>query len=287
MADLTDTLADDVAELLHRAAADVVLPLFQRLDDADVTEKAPGELVTVADQRAEELISAGLLRLRPGSVVVGEEAVADDPALLGHLRGGGYDGGGHLRGGRDGGGDVWLVDPVDGTANFAAGKRPFALMVALLTGGEQVGAWVLDPLAGTLAIARAGAGTTVNGEPVRAADGVPPLGALRGTAMTQFLPPKLRRRAEAGGERIGELLPGQHCAGREYLDVLVGTQEFVLFWRTLPWDHAPGALLVREAGGVARRFDGSDYHPADDAPGLLVAVNERVWAEAREALILG
>ena len=78
-------------------------------------------MVTVADRRAEELISAGLRRLRPGSVVVGEEAVADDPALLRHLRDGG---------------DVWLVDPVDGTANFAAGRRPFALMVALLTDGE-------------------------------------------------------------------------------------------------------------------------------------------------------
>lgn len=280
MADLTDTLTDDVAELLHRAATDVVLPLFQRLDDADVTEKAPGDLVTVADQRAEELISAGLRRLRPGSVVVGEEAVADDPSLLGHLRPGG------AGGGRPSSGDVWLVDPVDGTANFAAGRRPFALMVALLTGGEQVGAWVLDPLGGTLAVARAGHGTTVNGVPVRVGDAVPPPGELRGTAMTQFLPPKLRRRAEAGGERIGALLPGQHCAGREYLDLLVGEQQFVLFWRTLPWDHAPGALLVREAGGVARRFDGSDYHPAEDAPGLLVAANERVWAEAREALIL-
>ncbi|EEP71856.1 inositol monophosphatase [Micromonospora sp. KC207] len=269
---MTDTLADDVAELLHRAATDVVLPLFQTLDDADVTEKAPGELVTVADRRAEELISAGLRRLRPGSVVVGEEAVADDPALLGHLRGGG---------------DVWLVDPVDGTANFAAGKRPFALMVALLTDGEQVGAWVLDPLAGTLAVARAGRGTAVNGDPVRTAEEAPPLGALRGTAMTQFLPPEHRRRAEAGGERIGELLPGQHCAGREYLDLLVGAQEFVLFWRTLPWDHAPGVLLVREAGGVARRFDGGEYHPADQGPGLLVAANEQVWAEAREALIHG
>ncbi|WP_229400434.1 inositol monophosphatase family protein [Micromonospora okii] len=269
---MADTLLDDVSELLRRAAADVVLPLFRKLDDADVTEKAPGELVTVADRRAEELISAGLRRLRPGSVVVGEEAVAEDPALLDHLRGGG---------------DVWLVDPVDGTSNFAAGKRPFALMVALLTDTQPAAAWVLDPLAETLAVTRVGEGTTVNGAPVRGDHEVPPTGALRGTAMTRFLPPEARRRAEAGAERIGELLPGQHCAGREYLDLLAGDQQFVLFWRTLPWDHAPGTLLVRGAGGVARRFDGSDYDPADDGRGLLVAVNEQVWAEAHEALVHG
>ncbi|WP_319459920.1 inositol monophosphatase family protein [Micromonospora sp. RTP1Z1] len=269
---MADPLLDDVGELLREAAAKVVVPLFQRLDDADIAEKSPGDMVTVADRRAEELISAGLRRLRPDSVVVGEEAVADDPKLLRHLHGGG---------------DVWLVDPVDGTANFAAGRRPFALMVALLTDGEQVASWVYDPLAGTLATARAGEGVYLDGTPVRTTGAVPAVGALRGTAMTRFLPPDARRSAEAGGRRIGELLPGQHCAGREYLDLLTGEQQFVLFWRTLPWDHAPGTLLVRQAGGVARRFDGADYRPADDGRGLLVAVSEEVWTEVRAALLDG
>jgi fructose-1,6-bisphosphatase/inositol monophosphatase family enzyme len=269
---VADTLLDDVGALLREVAAAVVVPMFRRLDDADISEKAPGEVVTVADRKAEELISAGLRRLRPDSVVVGEEGVADDPDLLRHLHGGG---------------DVWLVDPVDGTANFAAGRRPFALMVALLTDGVPVASWVFDPLAGDLATGRAGAGTWLDGTAVRTTAELPGMGALRGTAMTRFLPPDARRTAEAGGARIGELLPGQHCAGREYLDVLTGAQQFVLFWRTLPWDHAPGTLLVREAGGVARRFDGTDYHPADDGRGLLVAATDEIWTEVRAALLGG
>ncbi|MDG4806356.1 inositol monophosphatase [Micromonospora sp. WMMD1120] len=267
---MADTLLDDVGDLLREAADQVVLPLFRKLDDGDVTEKAPGEVVTVADRRAEELLSAGLRRIRPGSRVVGEEGVADDPALLRHLRDDG---------------DVWLVDPVDGTANFAAGKRPFALMVALLTGGRPTAGWILDPLAETLAMGRADEGTLLNGRPVDSTTAVPATGDLRGAAMTTFLPPETRDRVRAGGRRLGELLPGQHCAGREYLDILTGEQQFVLFWRTLPWDHAPGALLVRAAGGVARRFDGVDYHPADDGRGLLVASSEQVWAEVHEALL--
>jgi len=269
---VADRLLEDVGALLREAAAEVVVPMFRRLDAADIAEKAPGELVTVADRRAEELISAGLRRLRPGSVVVGEEAVAEDPDLLRHLRGDG---------------DVWLVDPVDGTANFAAGRRPFALMVALLSDGVPVASWVYDPLDGTMATCRAGAGTRLDGTPVRTTGSVPEVGALRGTAMTRFLPPATRQSVVAGGRRIGELLPGQHCAGREYLDLLTGAQQFVLFWRTLPWDHAPGALLVREAGGVARRFDGTDYHPADDGRGLLVASSAEVWDEVRAALLGG
>ncbi|MGW5558823.1 inositol monophosphatase family protein [Micromonospora sp. NPDC003944] len=267
---MADTLLDDVGGLLWEAADQVVLPLFRKLDDDDVSEKAPGEVVTVADRRAEELLSAGLRRLRPGSVVVGEEGVADDPGLLRHLRDGG---------------DVWLVDPVDGTANFAAGRRPFALMVSLLSGGRPNAGWILDPLADTLAVGSADEGTLLNGRPVDVAGSVPPLGELRGAAMTKFLPAETRDRVRAGGGRLGELLPGQHCAGREYLDILTGEQQFVLFWRTLPWDHAPGTLLVQAAGGVARRFDGVDYHPADDGRGLLVATNEQVWTEVRDALL--
>ena len=77
------------------------------------------------------------------------------------------------------------------------------------------------------------------------------------------------------------MLSGQHCAGREYLDLLTGKQQFVAFWRTLPWDHAPGALLVREAGGVVRRFDGEPYRPADEGNGLLVGDLRRHLADGR------
>ena len=135
-----------------------------------------------------------------------------------------------------------------------------------------------------MAVARAGDGTRLDGRPVRAGAAVAPE-RLRGTAMVQYLPQATRDRVAAGESRIGELLPGQHCAGREYLDLLTGDQQFVMFWRTLPWDHAPGALLVREAGGVARRFDGTEYHPADDGRGLLVAADEQTWHEVRAALL--
>ncbi|MGC4896614.1 inositol monophosphatase family protein [Micromonospora sp. DT31] len=267
---MADPLLDDVGALLREAAAKVVVPLFRRLDPADISEKAPGEVVTVADREAEALISEGLRRLRPGSAVVGEEAVAADPDLLRHLRGSG---------------DVWLVDPVDGTSNFAAGRRPFAVMAALLTDGVPVASWVYDPLEGTMAATRLGAGALLDGTLVRPARSAPAAGALRGTAATKFLPPELRRQVEDGGRRIGELLPGQHCAGREYLDMLTGGQQFLLFWRTLPWDHTPGTLLVREAGGVARRFDGADYHPADEGRGLLVAASPEIWDEVHAALL--
>lgn len=267
---MAEDLTDEVGALLRRAAATAILPVFRRLDDASVEEKAPGEVVTVADREAEVIIADGLLALLPDSTVVGEEAVAEDPAVLRRL---GCPG------------PVWLVDPVDGTANFAAGRRPFAVMVALLVDGATEVSWILDPISDDLAVARAGNGAYLDGEQVRTPDARGPASALRGAVMNRFLPADLRARVDAGIGRIGEALPGNHCAGREYPDILRGVQDFVLFWRTLPWDHAPGVLLLQEAGGVARRFDDTPYDPGDDRNGLLVAANSEVWAVAHEALL--
>jgi fructose-1,6-bisphosphatase/inositol monophosphatase family enzyme len=57
-----------------------------------------------------------------------------------------------------------------------------------------------------------------------------------------------------------------------------------MFWRILPWDHVPGALFVREAGGVVRHLDGAEYRPADNDRGLLVAPNEDVWRTVHSTL---
>src|SRR5215475_330010 len=93
------TLAE-VERVIRAVARDEILPYFGGLESGHIAEKAPGDLVTVADRAAEEALTEALSRLVPGSVVVGEEAVADDPATLRRL-----------------GGDapVWVVDPVDGT----------------------------------------------------------------------------------------------------------------------------------------------------------------------------
>ena len=263
-------LIESVGQLLREAAATVVLPSFQHLAEDDVEEKAPGELVTIADRRAEVVIEEGLRALLPDSFVVGEEGVAADPTTLDRLRDSGL---------------VWIVDPIDGTGNFAAGRGPFAVMAALLRGGAPVAAWILDPLADSLAVAEAGSGAYVDGERVTLLDDDLATAELRGAAMTRFLPAPLRAAVRRGTPELEEVLPGLHCAGREYVDLVAGRQHFVLFWRTLPWDHAPGVLLVQEAGGVARRLDGAPYDLADDRRGLLVAANDAIWEQVNAALL--
>jgi fructose-1,6-bisphosphatase/inositol monophosphatase family enzyme len=258
---------------MREAAAEAIVPRFRNLGTDEVQEKTPGEAVTAADREAEAILSRGLLRLLPGSCVIGEEGVAEQATLLDRL------------GTPDG--PLWLVDPLDGTHNFIMGEPPFAVMTALVMQGETLAAWLLDPLTGSLAMAERGAGAVLDGRRVRAPARAAVAGELRGAVLTRFLPDSIRAHVEARADTLAEILPGHRCAGREYPAVALGEQDLALFWRTLPWDHAPGALFLTEAGGRVARLDGTPYRPADRRPGLLAACSEAAWHAAFEALLEG
>jgi fructose-1,6-bisphosphatase/inositol monophosphatase family enzyme len=263
-------MIDKVEALLREAASRAILPRFQRLQHHEVEEKSPGELVTAADREAEHIISAGLNALRPAALVVGEEAAALDPAVMARLLGDE---------------EVWLIDPLDGTAHFAAGREPFAVMVALVHRRETVLSWMLDPVAGVMRVAERGAGAFADGTRVCAAATCPPLGVLRGAILKRFMTAEDRAKIAPRESMVGTVLPGFMCAGREYPAVVGGEQHFALFQRMLPWDHAPGVLFAEEAGATARRLDGSAYVPGDQRRGLLVAQNAEVWRLVRETVL--
>jgi fructose-1,6-bisphosphatase/inositol monophosphatase family enzyme len=103
--------------------------------------------------------------------------------------------------------------------------------------------------------------------------------------LTRFLEDEHKKHIVEQSTGLGEVLPGLLCAGMEYPDIVTGKQDFALFRRTLPWDHAPGAFILREAGGVARRWDGTDYEPGFEGEGLLAAGDEETWERVASALL--
>lgn len=158
-------------------------------------------------------------------------------------------------------------------------------MVAFVRRRETVASWMLDPVAGVMRVAERGAGAYVDGARVRAAADCPPLHEMRGAILKRFLKAEDRATLAPREALLGEVLPGFMCAGREYPAVVAGEQQFALFQRMLPWDHAPGVLFAEEAGAMARRLDGSAYVPGDLRPGLLVAQNPPVWRLVRETML--
>lgn len=256
-------LDDGVPALLRGVGDEIVLPHFQALGAHQIRHKTPGDPVTVADEEAEERIAEGLVELLPGSTVVGEEAASADPSLLDRV--------GHGR--------VWVVDPIDGTGNYAKGVSPFAVMVALIESGEAIAGWIYDPVTGRLCQARRGRGAHIDGRPVRArATGAdPPLAMLASEALSN-------RDTSARAARAFSAAPNPRCAGELYPQLVLGTTDVALFARALPWDHAPGTLLVTEAGGRAARLDGAPYRMTDHRPGLLVAATDQLWERAAAVL---
>lgn len=253
-----------VPGIMRAVAAEALLPRFRLLREADIEMKSPGEVVTIADREAELLLSAQLVHLLPGSRVVGEEQASLDPSALEHLADG----------------DVWLVDPLDGTANFVDGTPQFAMIVALLRRGQTVAAWILHPVQDVLMSATSGGGAFIGSTRIRTPQDVPEAATMCGIVKARFLPDDLRSAiADRTSTLDGiQLLAGPGCAGIEYPAIAHGEQHFALYWRTLPWDHAAGVLFLTEAGGCALRLDGSPYDPADQRTGLLVATNADVWS---------
>ena len=267
-----DDLVDRVAAIVREVSAAVIEPRFGALADHERHDKAPGEVVTVADTEAEALLTRRLQGLTGGLAgdvpVVGEEACAADPALVDALLGA----------------RAWIVDPIDGTANFATGSADWAVMVALVEAGQTVASWIWRPVAGAMYVAERGSGAHRNGEPVVVSDRPIEPGRLRGAVLRRFLDHDQAAAVERNRHSVAELRDGRGCAGVEYPAIIEGHQDFVVFWRTLPWDHAPGALLIEEAGGVVARPDGSSYRPGDASWGLVAGANAHAWHAARALL---
>jgi len=259
---------DDVPCILRDVSALSIEPRFNALGDLDARCKSPGEVVTIADEEAEEALRRRLRDLLRGSTVVGEEACSADPTLVAAL----------------GGERTWLVDPLDGTANFVAGSTDWAVMVALIERGTTSASWIWRPAASVMYMAERGAGATRNGisltrdrAPLEVAD-------LHGAVLTRFLDETTATAVAANAGRFKAVTAGHRCAGVDYPALVEGDEDFVLFWRTLPWDHAPGALLVQEAGALVRRLDGGFYQPTQTSVGLLAAADEQTWNTTRATL---
>lgn len=259
-------ISPSVEALLRETAETIVLPRFRNLAANEIEEKSPGEIVTVVDRESELRLAEGLARLLPEAQIIGEEGCAADPTLLDRI-------------------DeelVWLIDPIDGTANFAQGKTPFGLMIALLENGERRASWIFDPVSGRMCHAVAGGGAYLNGRRIAAREtgAALPVAELGMKFLSEDRRADVLRRVEG----VFVIAPFVRCAAEQYPRVALGQNDIALFERALPWDHAPGALFVEEAGAVIRRPDGSAYRVGDGRRGLIAASSQRMWDRAAKVL---
>ena len=252
-------LDDEIRDLMRFAAQRSMLPRFRALAAHEVELKGEDDPVTIVDREVESFLTEALTRLAPGVAAVGEEAAHADRSVLDALSG-----------------QCWIIDPLDGTANFAQGKEPFGIIVALADAGETVAGWIYDPVKDRFCHARRGEGAFVNGERIaaRTTGQQPPV-----TAVSRiFLTPEQSAMVDAKLAPHYTLVDIPRCAAEQYPRLALGENDISSFKRTLAWDHAAGVLWLNEAGGKAARLDGSAYRvDQHDAPGLVGASSPVIW----------
>jgi myo-inositol-1(or 4)-monophosphatase len=262
------TSARSVPEEIHEFVCDLArrageLQLSRYEDPGRVREKAPKDIVTEVDLLCEELMVNAIRERYPEDAILSEE-----------------------RGGEiSGSGRTWLLDPVDGTANYARGNPLFCACISVLEGDTVTHAAVSVPRLGDLYHATLGGGAHRDSSEGRAPLRVSDTERLEyaffgadlafskggGTRVQRVLSASWQFRALGSAGVRGAWL----AAG--YLDVAIGT-------RNTAWDYAPTVLLASEAGGRATDLSGGPWTHASDG---LVATNGRLHAEVLEILADG
>jgi len=264
---MTPALHAAVETIMREASEHAILPHYQKLAASQIDAKAPDDVVTVADKQAEALLTERLSTLLPEADVVGEEAAFADTSVMERLKD-------RL---------CWIVDPLDGTNNFAAGKPPFGVLVALADKGETIGGWILDCLTGRFCRTDLGGGAWIDGERItaRTTGAEPPVAAIS----TIFLDDGAREKVLTHIAPHYTLVDIPRCAAEQYPRLVNGTNDISVFNRTLPWDHAAGVLFLNEAGGKAARPDGSAYRVDEyERRDLIGASSPALWEAFAEVV---
>lgn len=264
----------DLAEVLRSAGRDEIVPRFRNLEAGDIASKASAhDLVTQADLQAERAITAALRARFPGAMVLGEEAFAADPAAMDGLAEAEL---------------AFVIDPVDGTFNFAAGNGLFGSILAVVRRGETVAGLIADPLRGDMLVAERGAGARL----VKANGTTRAIRVAAPVALDQMVSvlswsnlPQPARRAVAANLAVVDIAMSYGCSAHEYWMIATGAAHFGAAWRMNPWDHLAGVLIHGEAGGYSARLDGSPYRAGLIDGGLLSAPDRDSWTLIRRDIL--
>lgn len=222
-----------------RDAGRVLLEKFGRIES--VTKKGDINLVTEADLASEALIVERIRSHFPRHAILAEEA--GNAVVTGEA-----------------GGHKWIIDPLDGTTNYAHGYPCFCVTIALEHQGEVVLGVTFDPTRDELFTAEKGRGATLNGKPIR----VSRTDELGNALLVTGFPYDIKHREQFARHLTEFLLTsrGVRRDGSAAIDLAyVACGRFDGFWEEglNPWDVAAGKLLIEEAGGTVSYYDGSPF----------------------------
>jgi fructose-1,6-bisphosphatase/inositol monophosphatase family enzyme len=271
---------DQVKAIIEEVAATEILPRFGKLTKEDIDHKnyeAPGaSIVTIADKMAEKALSIRLQSLIPGSKVVGEEAFEDNKAIFEHFLSES---------------PIWILDPIDGTLNFARGKTNFGVIVSLVQQNQILAGWTYDPTSKDFLIAEKGAGAEYKGMRCKILPGAPlkKMNGLFGYAINDVfknlpaddpirLSAPVIEKSQCSAHDGPRLLMAGNYFGKSDQTQL----HFRISRRYTPWDDAANVLAYKEAGGIVKTWEGTDYKPDHIGNGIFFAPDNEAYQNLHE-----
>lgn len=263
------TERNKIEKLIKDVGDNCIFSYFQNLKNADVAFKeSHNDPVTVADQKAEQLLKIGLLELLPNSLFVGEETYAENKNLLNFLR--------------QSEKPVWIVDPIDGTDNFIAGRTGFGIMACLVERGKIVGSWLYEVTSKRMTAYYAPNEIWENGQTfkMKPSSGLPYKGLI-GKKLHRF--PEVQKLKEESADILID--PALEPSIVSYREMLLGKIDFLVFKVTYPWDHLPGIAFLQSCGAQVRRWNGEPFEFSDTHEGLIISRNEEIMNIVQDIVI--
>ena len=265
---------DRLSNIMAEAAEAEIMPRFRSLEDGGIREKTGAlDLVTDADEQAEWRIKEHCAKAFPQALFVGEESVARDKALLSKIRDADL---------------AIIVDPVDGTSNFAWGLPLFGVMAGVVSRGETVAGLIYDPVGrdwhkGLKGQGARGESATGRTRELRVAK-PDALSEMTGLSSWYLMPEPQRQRTVANLAKTKACF-NYRCAAYEYRLISEGLVHFTLHYKLMPWDHAAGVLIHQEAGGFSALLDGTPYDATRHEGGIISAPDRATYDLIRRELV--
>jgi myo-inositol-1(or 4)-monophosphatase len=249
----------ELSEIVIRTAQEELVPRFAEVAR---THKTDGSIVTAADLAMQAALTRELAERWPQYGLLGEEMTESEQQHLWDHPGPG----------------IWVLDPLDGTSNFATGIPFFSVSLALVIGGDPVLGLVLDPLRNECFTAERGNGARLNGGPLTSA--VPGIPLRRSIAVVDF-----KRLSDPLAARLGAEPPfgSQRNFGSSALDwcwLAADRYQIYVHGGQKLWDYAAGSLIFEEAGGHAVTLDGECvYCGGFESRSVVAALDEGLFKE--------
>jgi len=258
---------EDIEDICFNVSRNIILPKFKNLSDDDINYKNGSDLVTAADIEAEKELKKNLLKILPTSNFIGEEEYSRNENILNFYNEDAY---------------CWTVDPIDGTTNFANGRDKFAIMIALTFKEKILRSWIYKPLDKIMCSAIVNEGAYINNNKIITKE-AKIIEETIGSISTKYWEPGFKDKLKIF-KNIFKEVNSYRCIGFEYIDIGIGIRNFAILSKLSPWDHIPGILFVREAGGSDIDFDKNKYDFTKKNKNLIVSNSEDLNLKILEKL---